>query len=110
MTGRISPARFVQLTSTNPARLFGLWPQKGNLSVGADADVIIIDPQKNVTIEHAHLHDNADYSPYEGYRCQGEIITTLCRGECVYQDKKFTGQAGFGRFIHRQPFAQSTII
>lgn len=110
MTGRISPSRFVQLTSANPARLFGLWPQKGNLSVGADADVIIIDPLKNVTIEHVHLHDNADYSPYEGYRCQGEIITTLCRGECVYQDNKFTGQAGFGRFIHRQPFAQSTII
>ena len=109
MTGRISPARFVQLTSANPARLFGLWPQKGNLAVGADADVVIIDPQKITTIEHTHLHDNADYSPYEGFRCRGEIITTLCRGASVFQAGKFTGQAGYGRFIHRQPFAQPSM-
>lgn len=73
MTGRITPERFVALTSANPAKLFGLWPQKGLLAPGADGDVVIIDPQRTTTIRHAMLHDNADYSPYEGFICQARF-------------------------------------
>ncbi|TNV21953.1 dihydropyrimidinase [Buttiauxella sp. B2] len=107
MSGRISPERFVSLTSTMPAQLFGLWPQKGCIVVGADADVVIIDPQASTTICHSELHDNADYSPYEGMECQGKIRHTLSRGETLWSQGKFTGTAGRGHFLKRQPFNYS---
>ncbi len=104
MTGRISPSRFVELTSTRPAQLFGLWPRKGCLEPGSDADLVLFDPQLKQCIQHQHLHDNADYSPYEGFSCQGWPVLTLCRGEVVAKQGHFTGRAGYGRFIHRRPF------
>ncbi|MDI3361718.1 dihydropyrimidinase [Lelliottia sp. V89_10] len=105
MTGRITPERFVALTSTNPAKLFGMWPQKGLLAPESDADVVIIDPKRTTTIRHEMLHDNADYSPWEGFICQGAIRQTLSRGRVIYHNGKFTGSAGQGRFIRRQPFS-----
>jgi dihydropyrimidinase len=105
MTGRITPERFVALTSANPAKLFGLWPQKGLLAPGADGDVVIIDPQRTTTIRHAMLHDNADYSPYEGFICQGAIRQTLSHGRVIFDNGTFTGIAGQGRFLRRQPFS-----
>ncbi len=105
MCGRITPSRFVELTSANPAKLFGMWPQKGNLNVGSDADLVIFDPHAKVTIQHQDLHDNVDYSPYEGFHCQGWPVMTLSRGEVVATQGKFTGKAGHGRFIRRKPFA-----
>ncbi|AHG19302.1 phenylhydantoinase [Chania multitudinisentens RB-25] len=105
-SGRISPSRFVELTSTRPAQLFGLWPQKGCLEPGADADLVLFEPQLQQTIQHQHLHDNADYSPYEGFSCQGWPVLTLCRGEIVAKQGHFTGRAGYGRFIHRRPFVE----
>ena len=84
MTGRITPERFVELTSAMPARLFGLWPQKGLLAPGSDGDVVIIDPRQSQQIQHRHLHDNADYSPWEGFTCQGAIVRTLSRGETIF--------------------------
>ncbi|EGR9572287.1 dihydropyrimidinase [Salmonella enterica subsp. enterica serovar Grumpensis] len=105
MTGRISPERFVALTSANPAKLFGLWPQKGVLAPGADGDVVIIDPKRTTTIRHEMLHDNADYSPWEGFICQGAIRQTLSRGGMIFDNGAFTGSAGQGRFLRRAPFS-----
>ncbi|HGJ5890980.1 MAG TPA: dihydropyrimidinase [Arsenophonus apicola] len=107
MSGRISPERFVALTSSKPAQLFGLWPRKGCLAPGSDADVVIIAADKRTTIRHEELHDNADYSPYEEMVCQGAIIHTLSRGKPVFSRGQFTGNAGWGQFLHRQPFQTS---
>ncbi len=104
MKGRITLERFVELTSTLPAKLFGLWPRKGHFGVGADADIVIFDPSRRYTVRHCDLHDNADYSPYEGMQCQGMPVTTLSRGEIVAHEGQFTGHAGAGKFLHRQPF------
>ena len=104
MSGRISLSRFVELTSTLPAKLFGLWPKKGHLGVGADADIVIFDPKRRYTVRHCDMHDNADYSPYEGMQCQGMPVTTLSRGEVVAHDGQFTGHAGAGQFLFRHPF------
>lgn len=104
MTGRISLERFVELTSTLPAKLFGLWPKKGHLGIGADADIVIFDPNRRYTVRHCDLHDNADYSPYEGMQCQGMPVTTLSRGEVVAHEGQFVGRAGAGQFLFRKPF------
>ncbi|QHM73835.1 dihydropyrimidinase [Mixta intestinalis] len=106
MKGRISPSRFVALTSANPARLFGMWPQKGSLIPGSDADLVLFDPQCNKTIHHADLHDNGDYSPWEDFDCQGWPVMTISRGEIVWRDGQFCGKAGHGRFLRRKPFIQ----
>lgn len=104
MKGRISRSRFVSLTSTMPAKLFGLWPEKGSLQPGADADLVLFDPRRQQIIHHADLHDNGDYTPYEGFCCQGWPVMTLSRGTVVCREGRFTGQAGHGRFISRKPF------
>lgn len=105
MTGRISAERFVALTSATPAKLFGLWPKKGLLAPGADGDVAIIDPRRTTTIRHEMLHDNADYSPWEGFICQGAIRQTLSHGRVIFDNGHFTGTAGQGRFLRRHPFS-----
>ncbi len=109
MKKRISLPRFVELTSTLPAKLFGLWPQKGHLGTGADADIVIFDPRLSNTIRHADLHDNADYCPYEGMECQGVPVMTLSRGKIVARAGQFTGQAGAGRFLRRKPFDRALL-
>ncbi|HAT1612128.1 TPA: dihydropyrimidinase [Raoultella planticola] len=105
MSGRISAERFVALTSATPAKLFGLWPKKGLLAPGADGDVVIIDPRRTTTIRHEMLHDNADYSPWEGFICQGAIRQTLSHGRVIFDNGHFTGTAGQGRFLRRHPFS-----
>lgn len=109
MTGRITPEHFVALTSANPAKLFGLWPQKGVLAPGADGDVVIIDPRRTTTIRHEMLHDNADYSPWEGFICQGSICQTLSHGRVIFSNGSFSGVAGQGRFLRRAPFTSAPI-
>jgi len=101
MKGRIDINRFVALTSTNHARTYGLYPQKGTLSVGSDADIAIWDPELNVTIRHADLHDAADYSPYEGLEVRGWPVTTLLRGKVMVRDRVLMAKKGDGRYFLR---------
>lgn len=104
MKGRITAQRFVELTSARPAQLFGLWPNKGRLAPGSDADLVLFDPNASYVIRHQDLHDNVDYSPYEDFHCQGFPVMTLSRGEVICRDGQFQGVRGRGRFIHRKPF------
>jgi len=100
---RFDLAQMLKLLCENPARLFGLWPRKGTLSVGSDADVVLFDPKLQVTISHRDLATHCDYNPFEGTRVTGWPVTTLVRGRPVVRDRKFVGQAGHGRFIAREP-------
>jgi dihydropyrimidinase len=97
--GRLSLQQFVQLTAANPARLYGLHPRKGTIAVGADADLVLWDTEREVTITNAILHHNCDYTPYEGRRVKGWPVTTLCRGSIVVDDGRIVGAAGHGRFL-----------
>jgi dihydropyrimidinase len=97
--GRIDLNRFVALTASNPAKLYGLYPRKGTIAVGADADIAIWDAEKEVTITNAALHHRVDYTPYEGMRVRGWPVTTLSRGEVVWDAGVARGAAGRGRFL-----------
>ena len=99
LKGRISLRRFVELTSTNPARLYGLMPRKGTIAVGADADITIWDPGRQVTITNAMLHHNVDYTPYEGHQVTGWPEIVLSRGEVVIRGGECVGEAGRGAFL-----------
>ncbi len=99
--GRLSPAQWVVACCTNPARLFGLWPQKGQLGIDSDADIVIFDPQREVTLHAASLHQRVDYTPYEGQTVRGYPVHVLSRGELIVEDGRFVGQAGRGRFLPR---------
>ncbi|MCC2613694.1 dihydropyrimidinase [Neorhizobium sp. Rsf11] len=103
--GRISLQKFADLTSGAPARLFGLYPRKGHIAVGADADIAIWDPHRRVTITNSLLHHATDYTPYEGQTVTGWPVMTISRGDIVFDDGKVLAEPGRGRFIARQrPF------
>jgi dihydropyrimidinase len=97
--GRIDLPKFVALTATNAAKLYGLYPRKGTIAVGSDADLAIWDTDKEVTIKQSTLHDAMDYTPYEGTTIKGWPVTTLLRGEIVAQEGEFVGAAGNGCFL-----------
>jgi dihydropyrimidinase len=97
--GRLDLPRFVALTATNAAKLYGLHPRKGTIAVGSDADLAIWDPDKEVTISQSMIHDAMDYTPYEGKTIKGWPVTTLVRGEVVAEAGEFVGAAGRGRFL-----------
>lgn len=99
--GRISLEKFVQLTASNPARLFGLSPRKGTIAPGSDADLVLWDPAKRVTITNALLQQAIDYTPYEGLEVIGWPVMTLRRGEVVMQDARVQAEPGSGRFLPR---------
>ena len=101
--GRISLERMVELLCENPARLFGMWPRKGIISPGSDADIVIFDPDLAVTISHEILATNCDYNPFDGTAVVGWPITTLVRGKIVVRDRVFCGEPGYGQFIAREP-------
>jgi len=101
---RFSLNRWVELTSTEPAKLFGMHPQKGTIEIGSDADIVIWDPNKEHQISaHTH-HMNVDYSLYEGIKIKGNAETVISRGEIIVRDNQFVGSAGRGRFIKRKKF------
>lgn len=107
MKKRIDLQRFVYLTSYQPAKLFGLYPQKGCLKVGSDADLVIFDPNDQRVISHDNLNDNSDYTPFEGIPCIGWPMMTISRGAIVSFNGEFIGNAGYGRFMHRKPFSEA---
>jgi dihydropyrimidinase len=102
--GRISLNRFVELTSTAAAKIFGLFPKKGTIAVDSDADIVIFDPNREQTISAATHHMRVDYSAYEGWRVRGVTETVLSRGRVIVENGEFKGKAGAGRFIKRGAF------
>ncbi|HWS52662.1 MAG TPA: dihydropyrimidinase [Pyrinomonadaceae bacterium] len=98
---RISLNRFVELTSTAAAKMFGLFPRKGTIAVGSDADIVVFDPGREQTISAATHHMNVDYSAYEGRKVRGAVETVLSRGRVVVEGGEFRGRAGDGRFLKR---------
>ncbi len=103
--GRMTITRFVEVTATNPARLFGLYPRKGTIAPGSDADVVIWDPEKTVTWSAATHHMRVDYNPYEGRVVKGGPELVLSRGRPVIEGGRFVGRAGAGQFLKRSPRA-----
>ncbi len=102
--GRIDINKFVALTSTNPAKLYGLYPRKGSIAVGMDADIAIWDPKASREVRVADLHENVDHTPYEGMPLTGWPVTTLVRGTVVTAAGRLEVKPGFGRFIGRDPY------
>jgi dihydropyrimidinase len=100
-TGRISLNRFVELTSTSPAKIFGLFPKKGTIAPGSDADIVIFDPVRTMRLSVDTLHMKVDYNPYEGREVTGVTDTVISRGRVIVDGGKFTGKAGAGSFIKR---------
>ena len=103
--GRISMNRFVEITSTAPAKIFGLYPRKGTIAIGADADVVVWDPNHEHMLSQKTLHMRIDYSPYEGRKVIGAPTHVLSRGETIVKGGKFLGRAGRGKFLKRGTFA-----
>ena len=101
VAGRFTRERWVELISTAPAKLFGMYPQKGSVSVGADADLVVYDPDRTRTISATTHHMDVDYSVYEGRQVQGASDVVLSRGSVIVRDGQFTGRKGAGKFLKR---------
>ncbi|MFS0872272.1 dihydropyrimidinase [Paenibacillus xylanilyticus] len=108
--GRISLNQWVDLCSTRASKLFGLFPQKGTLAVGTDADIVIFNPSVSREISASTHHMNVDYSAFEGMQVQGCPITVLCRGDYVIKDRQFAGAAGAGQYVKRAKYDAGTPI
>jgi dihydropyrimidinase len=100
-TGKISLNRFVELTSTSPAKIFGLFPRKGTIAPGSDADIVVFDAEKTQRLSAKTLHMRVDYNPYEGREVTGVTDTVISRGKVVIDGGKFVGKAGAGSFLRR---------
>jgi dihydropyrimidinase len=103
LAGRITKERWVEIISTAPAKLFGMYPNKGAIAVGSDADLVVYDPDRKRVISAASHHMDVDYSCYEGRSVQGGSDVVLSRGSIVVRNGEFTGRKGHGRFIKRSP-------
>jgi dihydropyrimidinase len=107
-SGKISPNRFVALTSTNPAKIFGLYPRKGSLLPGSDADIVIWDPNHRLTYGVAYAHHRTDYNLYENWDLVGYPQKVYLRGHLIVDGDLWLGKSGMGCYVHRAPGA--TII
>ena len=103
VAGRITRERWVEIVSTAPAKLFGMFPRKGTIAVGSDADIVVYDPAATRTISAKTHHMDVDYSCYEGRSVQGRSDIVLSRGSVIVRDGAFTGRKGHGRFVKRAP-------
>ena len=101
--GRITMNRFVELCSTTPAKMFGLFPRKGTIAVGSDADIVVFDPDKRATLGVKTLHMKVDYNPYQGRTVHGAPSTVVANGNVIIEGDKFVGKKGNGRFLKRGP-------
>ncbi len=101
--GHIDWMDLVRMLAENPAQIYGMWPRKGALLPGSDADLVLYDPAGEDTINAEKLHTLAGYTPYEGLRVQGRVVATLRRGEFLVREGEFLAEAGSGQFLHRQP-------
>ena len=99
--GRISLNRFVELCSTTPAKMFGLFPRKGTIAVGSDADIVVFDPARKQTLGVKTLHMRVDYNPYEGRVVEGSPSVVISQGHVIVEGDKFVGRKGAGRFLKR---------
>jgi dihydropyrimidinase len=99
--GKLSLNRFVELTSTAPARIFGMYPKKGVIAPGSDADIVIWDPNVEYTISAKTHHMRVDYSMFEGYTVKGNARKVIARGEVIVDGNRFLGKAGRGAFLKR---------
>ncbi len=104
--GHITPAQFVALTSTNPAKIFGMYPQKGELLPGSDADLVIWDPARRLTYGLAHSQHRTDYNLYEGCELKGFPEKVFLRGSLIVDGEQWVGKRGGGRFLKRVPGAE----
>lgn len=104
--GRFSRSRFVELVSTNPAKIFGLYPRKGEISVGSDADLVIWDPDKEHTLSAENHHMNTDYNVYEGMRVKGMPSKIYLRGKLIVDGDHWLQEKGEGKYINRKPYAE----
>lgn len=102
--GRITPSDFVRLTSTRPAQIFGLHPKKGSIMPGADADMVLWDPAKRVTITNALMQQAIDYTPYEGLEVTGWPVATVLRGAIAMQDGRVQAEPGLGKYLPVAPY------
>jgi len=105
--GRISLNKYVEVTATNPAKIFGMFPRKGTIVVGSDADIIIVDPNEKHTISAATHHMNVDYSGYEGWEITGKVKTVLLRGKVAIDNNECFLEKGYGQFIKRKKVSQN---
>jgi dihydropyrimidinase len=104
--GRISMNRFVELVSTNPAKFFGMYPRKGTIAVGSDADIVVFDPEKRVTISARTHHSNVDYNLFEGTEVSGAPEVVLVRGQLIVEGDNLVGKPGDGKFVRRARFGE----
>jgi dihydropyrimidinase len=106
--GRITPNEFVALTSTNHAKMYGMYPRKGSIGVGFDADIVLWDPDRTETIRQALMYHGPDYTPYEGLAVTGWPVMTILRGKVVAEEGKILGEPGDGMFLKRElsPYAR----
>jgi dihydropyrimidinase len=102
-SGKLTPNQFVAINSTNPAKIFGLYPRKGALVPGADADLVIWDPERRVTYGIAHSHHRTDYNLFENWELVGFPEKVYLRGSLIVDGQRWLGQAGKGQFLHRHP-------
>ncbi|QCK84353.1 dihydropyrimidinase [Phreatobacter aquaticus] len=105
--GRISANEFVALTSTNHAKIYGLYPKKGTIAVGSDADIVLWDPNRKEVLRQEILHHGSDYTPWEGFAVTGYPVMTIARGRVIVEDGKVLGKPGDGQFLKRDksPYA-----
>lgn len=99
----ISLHRLLSMLTYQPAKIYGLYPRKGTIAIGSDADLVIFDPDQQVKLDYHNLQTNCDYSPYQGMELHGMPVMTISRGQIVAKDSKFIGQVGHGQFIPRGP-------
>jgi dihydropyrimidinase len=105
-TGRMSMNRFVELTSTNVARSFGLYPRKGTIAPGSDADIVVWDPEKKLTISAKTHHSNVNYNLFEGTEVTGSPEIVLLRGHVLVEDDELVASPGIGQFVARAKFGE----